>query len=304
MSSRMPEKERSSRTTWVKREEWGFAESERGAKSATAMRGFSMPRPVPARNQSWEEAGEEKKRRERKEKNIFATEDTENKEKREEVEYRFVTDKSASKLVNEKLFSRAYRLGTGTTQERTEPKGWPNNEPKEHRQECLCHKRVCATSFGQAQVEVENDVDVRAGIIAGKGWEPVNAEQCALGRIIKGKITTGLREANIFNRAIAVDGEIHDGVSAARGADGRINGGLDPVLVDSAFDGFNVPAVAAGEIAAALALDGYAAGGSARDGRVARGEIHLAALAVRNRVIGWGCFALESFGRLGNGGRF
>src|SRR5260221_5521291 len=48
----MPLNPRSSRTTCVKREECPFAESPRGAKSATATRGFSTPRPVLMRNQS------------------------------------------------------------------------------------------------------------------------------------------------------------------------------------------------------------------------------------------------------------
>src|SRR5271157_387993 len=59
----MPEKERSSRTTCVKRAAWALAESARGAKSATAMRGiWTLPRPVPVRNQSWAKAMGERKR--------------------------------------------------------------------------------------------------------------------------------------------------------------------------------------------------------------------------------------------------
>src|ERR1700686_1845789 len=56
-----PEKERSSRTVCVKRAAWGLALSARGAKSATAMRGLSTPRPVPVRNQSWAAAGRDKR---------------------------------------------------------------------------------------------------------------------------------------------------------------------------------------------------------------------------------------------------
>jgi hypothetical protein len=59
----MPEKERSSRTTEVKRAAWAVAVSARGAKSATAMRGSCvLPRPVPVRNQSWAKAVGEKNR--------------------------------------------------------------------------------------------------------------------------------------------------------------------------------------------------------------------------------------------------
>src|SRR5271157_3054765 len=60
----MPEKERSSRTTCVKRVAWAVAVSARGAKSATAMRGSCavLPRPVPVWNQSWARTGEERKK--------------------------------------------------------------------------------------------------------------------------------------------------------------------------------------------------------------------------------------------------
>src|SRR6266481_2321122 len=56
----MPENWRSSRTIWVKREEWDFADSARGAKSEMATRGLLVsPRPVPARNHpsDWASAG-------------------------------------------------------------------------------------------------------------------------------------------------------------------------------------------------------------------------------------------------------
>ena len=62
----MPEKARSSRTTLVKRPAWDLAESDREAKSDTAMRGFSTPRPVPVRNQSCEKEGQANGRRMRK----------------------------------------------------------------------------------------------------------------------------------------------------------------------------------------------------------------------------------------------
>src|ERR1700726_991656 len=48
----MPLNCKSSRTTWVKSCEWDLALSARGAKSVTAMRGFSRPNPVPVCTQS------------------------------------------------------------------------------------------------------------------------------------------------------------------------------------------------------------------------------------------------------------
>src|SRR2546428_300181 len=47
---------KSLRTTSVKSVAWVLAASLREAKSATATRAFSAPRPVPVRNQSWAEA--------------------------------------------------------------------------------------------------------------------------------------------------------------------------------------------------------------------------------------------------------
>src|SRR5215467_9953644 len=54
----MPLKPKSSRTTCVNSVECGFAASARAAKSATATRGFSTPRPVPVLNQSCASAGD------------------------------------------------------------------------------------------------------------------------------------------------------------------------------------------------------------------------------------------------------
>ena len=149
------------------------------------------------------------------------------------------------------------------------------------------------------EVEIEGDVHVGAGVVGGEGGELVDAEEGASGGVVHGAIAAGSIEANVFDSAIAIDAERSGGLSAAGGADGRIDAGLNPILADGAFDGFDVPAVTRGEIAAALALDGEAAGGSAGRLRIAGGDVHLAAFAVGGGVIGWLNFRFEDFGFFG-----
>src|SRR6202035_4400329 len=115
----------------------------------------------------------------------------------------------------------------------------------------------------------------------------IDTEQGAGGGVVHGAIAAGGVEANVFDGAVAIDAEGSGGLSAAGGADGGVDAGLDPVLADGALHGFDVPAVAGGEIAAALALDGEAAGGGAGVLRVAGGDVHLAAFAVVGGIIGW-----------------
>ena len=104
-------------------------------------------------------------------------------------------------------------------------------------------------------------------------------------------------DANIFDGAIAIDGEGDGGFGAAGGANGGVDGVLHPVLIDGAADGFDVPGIARGEIATALALDGDTAIERTGRGGVAGGNIvHGAALAVGNSVLGRGSFGFEDFG--------
>src|SRR5882757_2358043 len=153
---------------------------------------------------------------------------------------------------------------------------------------------------GGGKVEVEGYVYVGAGIVGGEGGEFVDAEEGASGGVVHGAIAAGSVEANIFDGAVAKDAEGGDGMGAAGGADRGIDGGLDPVLADGTFDGFNVPAIARGEIAAARAGNREAAGGCAGSLRVAGGDIQLAtAFAIGHGVWGRRCFWCEDFGFLG-----
>src|SRR5258708_12155466 len=129
---------------------------------------------------------------------------------------------------------------------------------------------------GGGKVEVEGYVYVGAGIVGGEGGELVDTEEGAGGGVVHGAIAAGSVEANIFDGAVAKDAEGCDGMGAARGTDGGIDGGLDPVLADGALDGFNVPAIARGEIAAARAGNREAAGGFAGSLRVAGLAVDLA----------------------------
>jgi len=69
-------------------------------------------------------------------------------------------------------------------------------------------------------------------------------------------VPAGLLHANIFNGTVAVDGEGQHGFSPACGAHGRIDFKKIPVAADLASNGFYIPTVARGEIAAALSLSG------------------------------------------------
>src|SRR6266481_7972568 len=153
---------------------------------------------------------------------------------------------------------------------------------------------------GGGKVEVEGYVYVGGGIGGGEGGGLVDTEEGAGGGVVHGAIAAGSVEANIFEGAVAKDAEGGDGMGAARGADGGIDGGLDPVLADGALDGFNVPAIARGEIAAARAGNGEAAGGCAGSLRVAGGDVDLAAaFAVGDGVWRRRLFGFEDFGFFG-----
>jgi len=145
------------------------------------------------------------------------------------------------------------------------------------------------------EIEIESYVDGLATPVGGESGHFVDAEQGAHAGIVHGAIAAGLRESNIFDGAIAENGERDDGVSGACGADRRIDGALHPIVLDTLGDTGNVPGIARGKFGAALAAEGEASGG--RHGAwlraVAGGNIHLATFAVGHGVIGWRRFVLE-----------
>src|SRR5579885_2529198 len=140
--------------------------------------------------------------------------------------------------------------------------------------------------LGEGEVEVEGDVDVGAGVVGGERGKFIDAEEGPSGGIVHGAIAAGGFQANVGDGAVAIDAERDRGFGAASGADSGIDGGLNPVLADGADDGRDVPTVARGEVATSLALHGQAAGGGAWGVRVATGDAHLTASAVRGGVIG------------------
>ncbi len=129
----------------------------------------------------------------------------------------------------------------------------------------------------------------------------IDAEEGALGGIVHGAIAAGFRDADIFDGAIAIDAEGNRSFCSASGANGWVDGVLHPILIDGALHGFDVPTVTAGEITAARALHGHTAIGGTGKIAEAGGKTGLAALAVRDSVVGLRCFALEHFGRSGGG---
>jgi len=100
----------------------------------------------------------------------------------------------------------------------------------------------------------------------------VDAEEGTLRGIVHGTIAAGFGDADVFDRAIAIDTKGDSGFGATRGAHGGVDGVLHPILADSANDGLHVPSIASGEVATALAPSGESAvDGAGRIG-VARGN--------------------------------
>ena len=148
-------------------------------------------------------------------------------------------------------------------------------------------------SSGAGEVEIEDYVDGVVGIVGGESGEVIDAEESALGGVVEGTVAAGFGDANVFDGAVTIDGEGDSGFGPASGTNGGIDGILHPVLTYVAFDGFDVPGVARGEITAALALHGDAAIERAGSVGIAAGEIHLAALAVGDSVFRRRSFLFE-----------
>ena len=124
----------------------------------------------------------------------------------------------------------------------------------------------------------------------------VDAEESALGGIVHGAVAAGFGDTNIFDGAVAIDGEGDGGLGPTGSANGGVDGALHPILADGATNGFDVPGIASGEITAALALNGYTTIERAGRVRIAAGNIHLAALAIRDGILGWRSIFFEDLG--------
>ncbi len=132
----------------------------------------------------------------------------------------------------------------------------------------------------------------------------IDGQKGALSGIVQRAIATGFRDANIFNSAVTIDGEGESGFGVASGADGWVDGVLHPVLIDGATNGFDVPAIACGKITTTLALNGNTTIERARLIGIASGNVHLAALTVRDSVRRRGSFIFEDLGFFAGRKRF
>jgi hypothetical protein len=106
-----------------------------------------------------------------------------------------------------------------------------------------------------------------------------------------------LREANIFDRSIAENGEGDNGVRGARGANRGVDGVLHPIVLHALGDTGDIPRIARSEFGATLAAEGGARRGRHRSGlgTITGGNIQLAALAVGDSILGRRRFVFEGF---------
>src|SRR6266849_6020825 len=106
---------------------------------------------------------------------------------------------------------------------------------------------------------------------------------------------------HVLERAVAVDGKGDGATNGARVACAGIDGPLLPVAVNAILHGFNVPAVASGEISAALTQNRDAAGLVAASWGCSGRQVRAALVAVGNGVRRRGFFFLKfwNFGGVG-----
>ena len=74
------------------------------------------------------------------------------------------------------------------------------------------------------EIEVEGYIHGLASPVGGEGGHFVDAGEGANAGVVHGTIAAGLRETNIFEGAVAENGESDDGVSDVRAADRRVDG--------------------------------------------------------------------------------
>lgn len=130
----------------------------------------------------------------------------------------------------------------------------------------------------------------------------VDAEEGTLRGIVHGTIAAGFGNADVFDRAIAIDAKGDSGFGATRGAHSGVDGVLHPILADSANDGLHVPGIASGEVATALATSGESAVDGAGSIGVAGGNAG-GTLFAGDRVVSIGRFLFEDYGRAGGAKR-
>ncbi len=149
--------------------------------------------------------------------------------------------------------------------------------------------------MGDAEVEIEGDVNGIAAPIGGELGHFVDAEHGTHGGVVHGTIAAGGIELDIFDRAVAKDREGDYCLGPASGTNSGIDSALQPVVGNTLAHALNVPRIARVEFAAACSFHSNAATERAGSIGGAGGKTHLAALAVIDGVIGARSFILESF---------
>ena len=92
-------------------------------------------------------------------------------------------------------------------------------------------------------------------IVRGQRWQRIRAQNGAEAGVVPGKIAAGLRDAGVFDAAIAIDAERDRAMKRSGTANSRINRQFVPVRVNATLGGLNIPTEACGEVAATLARD-------------------------------------------------
>src|SRR5207249_9853734 len=103
-----------------------------------------------------------------------------------------------------------------------------------------------------AQVEIEDNVDIAAGVVGRERGKMVDAEEGTLRGIVHRRIAAGFGDADVFDRAIAIDAKGDSGFGATSDAHGGVDGVLDPILADIRHDGLHVTGIASGVSCTAL----------------------------------------------------
>src|SRR5580658_3349340 len=93
----------------------------------------------------------------------------------------------------------------------------------------------CSASPGRQKIK--SDADIGAIVVSRQWRHGIGIVERTQARIVEGCVAAGFRDADIFDRAVAVDRKGGDRVNGARGASGGIDAGLKPVLSDPAADG-------------------------------------------------------------------
>jgi len=108
--------------------------------------------------------------------------------------------------------------------------------------------------------KIESYAEIRTVVIGRQSRHRIGVIKSTQAGIVERGVAAGIGDADVFDGAVAHDGEGGGGFDGARSASGGIDAGLVPVLRDAANHRGYVSGVAAGEVAATLSLEYGAAG--------------------------------------------